>query len=102
MKDLDPDKLQDKTAFSDQREIKKAYRPIAKLRVQPGQRAFQLHVLTGVITEAEVEHGVKLDAKGNTVSDNKIKMVDGCIYCVALNKKNSMKKFIQLMKAMQP
>jgi hypothetical protein len=80
-----------------QHESRKEY--IGSFHPHNGQKVWQMCKATGEITEAEyndtavILNGVQVLSPYTVV--NKIIIKPGCLYCVAINKKNAFKQFVK-------
>lgn len=85
---IEPDKI----SISQQKEVRKEVKFIGKLKMQRGQKVWQLDLQTRLITIANVE------SVSNIKGDIKRKLVvkEGCWYAPAINLKNAEKKFLKM------
>jgi hypothetical protein len=98
MKEL-REQLKDKTEMVRQKEIEKHIQHMRKFRFIPGTKLFQFNLLDQSITLANVKEINVLD-EGQFKTKRSVEYKDGCIYAVALNERNAMRKFINMIKQM--
>lgn len=75
--------------------VKAENKYIATLRPYPGQKIFELNLTTGTITEAEYKND-SVDFIEKSVR-GKLIMRENCLYCCAINFKNSDKVFHRIL-----
>lgn len=95
--------LKDDIEVVAKKQQEKQYKLIGRMRPQPGQKVFEINCTTGECKEAKfVTSAVNFvsAANGDNSPRKKIITNENCMYIVALNKKNALKKFfIQMRKA---
>ena len=86
---------QDKLQVSDEKPVEKKEVLIHTFRPQPGQKCWQYNFKTGKVTEAEyqMQNISYIRAGEKNGVHRKIKMNTDCIYEVAINKENAIRKF---------
>jgi hypothetical protein len=86
-----------------QKQQEKQFKLIGQMRPQNGQKVFEVNCTSGECNEAQfqtVAVNFITAAKGDNSAKKKIIAKENCMYIVALNKKNALKKFfLQLRKA---
>src|SRR5690606_990954 len=70
---------------------------LGSIRPHPGHTLFELDLGTGDIKPAEIEATVELDQNMKHITRKKVVKRSNCLYCMALNKKNAMKKFLKMV-----
>lgn len=81
-------------AISNQSEAKKELKFIGKLKIQKGQKVWELNVQTKMIRIADVESVANM--KGEI--KRKLVIIPSCLYAPAINLKNAEKKFLKMFK----
>lgn len=95
----------EKTEIVALKPIEKKHKLIGRMKPQRGQKVFEINCTEGTVNEAEFleEAYSYIDAISGNLSNGvrkKILSKDNCMYIVALNKKNALKKFFnELRKA---
>lgn len=101
MKELDkPVLIKEKVEVFAQKEIEKQLKLIGHIRPHKGQTVFEINCSTAEIKKAEfktVDVHFNLAAKKDFSPHKKIVANENCIYIVALNKANALKKFFKIL-----
>lgn len=97
MKELEPKRI-DKTEIENIVPIIKEKKFVASLKARPGQKTYQLDLTTMVITEAEYTNDFVTVTEFGGRRTRQIRIMDNCIYCVALNFKNADRRFHKMLK----
>lgn len=87
---FDPEKV----VIESQKEQKKGLKHIGKLRLQPGQKVYELNTVTQMIHVVDLSEAV-VDIKG--AIHRKVVLKENCLYVPAINLKNAEKKFIKML-----
>jgi hypothetical protein len=91
---ISPDQIE----ISAPKPIQKQKVLLGKLRPQPGQKVFEVDMVTAIVKESVYERvNAKLLPDGTTKVEKKINVKDGHLYCVALNKRNAEKRFLKMI-----
>jgi hypothetical protein len=69
--------------------------PYAKRIVKPGQLVWECDLKTGDVVKAEIVELPWVDLKGRKRNIREVVMKKGCIYEIALNGENAVRKFEQ-------
>lgn len=101
MKELDkPVPVKEEIEIVAQKEIEKQQKLIGHMRPYKGQKVFEVNCSTGAIKEAEfttVDVDFNKAIKKDFSPRKKIIANENCIYIVALNKANALKKFFKIL-----
>jgi hypothetical protein len=79
------------------KEVRKSEEHIASMRPQPGQNIYKYDTATKKITVLTADDFEKVDIEIGGQVNKKLVMKKGCLYVVALNRKNAAKKFLKLL-----
>ncbi|GAB3024272.1 hypothetical protein GCM10027051_31090 [Niabella terrae] len=90
------EKLQDKPEMAKVAPVKKEKNHLGSLRFRKGQKVYAFDISTGMVEEAEYESTACFTVAGHAV-ERKIITKSTCIYTTALNMKNAVRKFRNLI-----
>jgi hypothetical protein len=79
--------------------IKSELNLIGTLKPNKGHICFEINTTTNEITEAEFFYDVVSMFSSSYERKKKIRIKEDCIYILALNKKNALKKYLQQLKS---
>lgn len=94
MKELQP-KVTDQTEIHAQAEKRKELKKIGSIRLQRGQKLYELNTADNTIREAEYESISKIGENGKVTTERKLHVKEGHLYAAAINPRNADKKFVE-------
>lgn len=97
-----PVPLKEEINITAQKQQEKQLKLVGRMRPQPGQKVFEINCSTGECEEAQFEKvavNFETAAKGDLSPRKKIMARENCVYVVALNKANAIRKFFGRLQA---
>lgn len=92
----------DKTELRAVAPIKKEKKFLGSMKLQKGQKCYEMNLKTGVISEAVYREECILIDKNTSIAKYKKKLFlqENCLYTVAINLSNAQRKFFKMINAL--
>lgn len=98
------EQIKDKIKFVNERQIRHNHQKLGSLKLYKGQSCWEFNLFTQEVKKAAVEKNAILthDERGKEamVVEQRVLAKSGCVYVVAINKPNALRKFIKLIDRM--